>query len=73
VRASNALCLALLFISCQGHAEDFRGRVVGITDGDTISVMHSGRAEKIRHCIYVFDLSKIANLNKELELDSLVP
>src|SRR5207245_8039450 len=27
---------------------DFAGRVVGITDGDTISVMHNGRAEKIR-------------------------
>jgi endonuclease YncB( thermonuclease family) len=26
----------------------FSGKVVGITDGDTISVMHNGRAEKIR-------------------------
>jgi len=26
----------------------FSGRVVGVTDGDTISVMHNGRAEKVR-------------------------
>src|SRR2546422_9117216 len=26
----------------------FTGKVVGVTDGDTISVMHNGRAEKIR-------------------------
>ena len=45
---SKALCLALLVISCQVHAEDFRGRVVGITDGDTISVLQDGRREKIR-------------------------
>jgi micrococcal nuclease len=29
-------------------AADFTGRVVGISDGDTISVLHDGRAEKIR-------------------------
>src|SRR5437667_11457485 len=27
---------------------DFSGRVVGISDGDTIKVMHNGKAEKIR-------------------------
>jgi len=27
---------------------DFSGRVVGISDGDTIKVLHNGRAEKIR-------------------------
>src|SRR5438445_5979572 len=27
---------------------DFSGRVVGISDGDTIKVMHNGAAEKIR-------------------------
>src|SRR5690349_14026062 len=48
VDVSNTLCLTLLFVSCQGHGGDFRGRVVVITDGDTISVMHSGKAEKIR-------------------------
>ena len=29
-------------------AADFTGRVVGISDGDTISVMHGTRAEKVR-------------------------
>src|SRR5688572_1529909 len=28
--------------------EDFVGKVVGIADGDTISVMHDGKAEKVR-------------------------
>ena len=27
---------------------DFSGRVVGVSDGDTIKVLHNGRAEKIR-------------------------
>jgi endonuclease YncB( thermonuclease family) len=27
---------------------DFTGKVVGVTDGDTIKVMHHGKAEKIR-------------------------
>ena len=30
------------------RAADFTGRVVGISDGDTISVLHDGRAEKVR-------------------------
>ena len=30
------------------HADDFSGCVVSISDGDTITVMHSGRGEKIR-------------------------
>jgi micrococcal nuclease len=30
------------------YAEDFTGRVVAITDGDTIKVMHDGAAERIR-------------------------
>jgi micrococcal nuclease len=29
-------------------AEDFTGKVVAITDGDTIKVMHNGAAERIR-------------------------
>jgi len=40
------------FILClhisTAFAADFTGKVVGITDGDTIKVMHNGRAEKIR-------------------------
>ena len=30
------------------QAEYFSARVVGVSDGDTISVMHDGRAEKIK-------------------------
>src|ERR1700730_8669021 len=30
------------------YAEDFTGKVVGITDGDTIRVMHNGAPERIR-------------------------
>jgi micrococcal nuclease len=29
-------------------AADFTGRVVSISDGDTISVLHNGRVEKVR-------------------------
>jgi endonuclease YncB( thermonuclease family) len=29
-------------------AEDFTGKVFGVADGDTLSVMHQGRAERIR-------------------------
>src|SRR5262249_51178302 len=29
-------------------AEDFSGKVVGISDGDTIRVLHEGRAERVR-------------------------
>lgn len=31
-------------------AAEFKGLVVGVADGDTISVMHRGRAEKVRLC-----------------------
>ncbi len=45
-RRSSALVLTLLFVS--PAFADFSGRVVGVTDGDTIKVMHNGMAEKIR-------------------------
>ena len=31
-----------------GLAAEFTGKVVGVTDGDTIEVLHNGRAERIR-------------------------
>src|SRR2546425_6717743 len=44
--------LASLFVasfhSPLSLAADFSGRVVGISDGDTIKVLHNGKAEKIR-------------------------
>jgi len=41
-----AVVIVLLFVS--PAFADFSGRVVGVTDGDTIKVLHNGRAEKIR-------------------------
>jgi micrococcal nuclease len=38
----------LLWLAAPVSAEDFSGRVVAIADDDTISVMHDGRAEKVR-------------------------
>jgi len=32
----------------RGFATDFTGRVVGVIDGDSIRVMHDGKAEQIR-------------------------
>src|SRR5216684_2533057 len=41
------LLVLLLFVAPPAFA-DFSGRVVGVSDGDTIKVLHNGRAEKIR-------------------------
>jgi endonuclease YncB( thermonuclease family) len=38
----------LLLLAAPVSAEDYSGRVVDISDGDTISVLHDRRAEKIR-------------------------
>jgi endonuclease YncB( thermonuclease family) len=38
----------ILTFASQAIAEQFTGKVVGVTDGDTIKVMRSGKAEKIR-------------------------
>jgi endonuclease YncB( thermonuclease family) len=45
--------VALWVVSCVvaagvAGAEEFAGRVVGITDGDTIKVLRAGRAETVR-------------------------
>jgi endonuclease YncB( thermonuclease family) len=46
------MCLALLaWLLCFASfafAEKFTGQVVGVSDGDTIKVLHNGKAEKIR-------------------------
>jgi micrococcal nuclease len=44
------LCLfAPALLACQlALGEDFSGLVVGVSDGDTITVMHDGKAERIR-------------------------
>ena len=46
-RQPNILLFALLILPWPALA-DFSGRVVGVSDGDTIKVLHNGRAEKIR-------------------------
>ena len=46
LRLRQILSLLLLVGSCLGA--DFSGKVVGITDGDTIRVIHDGAAERIR-------------------------
>ena len=38
----------LLCLTCVPALADFSGPVVSVLDGDTISVMHNGRAEKVR-------------------------
>ncbi len=42
------LFLGIALIASQALAADFTGRVVGVSDGDTITVMHSGKGERIR-------------------------
>jgi len=39
---------AVLLAVASLHAESFVGKAVGISDGDTIKVMHNGKAERIR-------------------------
>ena len=41
------LAIAIPLLFCVSAA-DFSGRVVGISDGDTITVLHKGQGEKIR-------------------------
>ena len=41
------IILSLLFVSPL-WAEEFSGKVVGVSDGDTIKVMRLGRAERVR-------------------------
>ena len=42
------IVLLLLSIPISSQAETFTGKVVGVADGDTISVMREGRAVKVR-------------------------
>ena len=40
-------CLAILRLPSTEVTEEFRGRVVGVSDRDTITDLYDGRAEKI--------------------------
>ena len=42
------LAIAVLVLAVPSPGEDFQGKVVRILDGDTIEVLHSLRAERIR-------------------------
>ena len=42
------LFFSLALITSQTLAADFTGRVVGVADGDTITVLHSGKPVRIR-------------------------
>lgn len=45
-----ALVILLLanFAAPSAFASDFSGRVIGVSDGDTVKVLHNGKAKKIR-------------------------
>ncbi len=42
------LLSSLLLLVLPALAADFTGRVVGVSDGDTITVLHNGQGERIR-------------------------
>lgn len=48
IRSGHWRFVLLLLLPSLAFAESFSGKVVGVSDGDTISVMRSGRAEKVR-------------------------
>ncbi len=45
--ATLPLFFSLALITSQTLAADFTGRVVGVADGDTITVLHNGKGERI--------------------------
>lgn len=47
-RFGNILFISFLCFVGVLRGEEFSGKVVGVMDGDTIKVMHDGKAEKIR-------------------------
>ncbi len=46
--ATLPLFFSLALITSQTLAADFTGRVVGVSDGDTITVLHNGKGERVR-------------------------
>jgi endonuclease YncB( thermonuclease family) len=47
-RSFLAVSVTLILLPVTVAFADFSGRVVGVTDGDTITVLHDGKGEKIR-------------------------
>src|SRR3990172_3719128 len=48
MRVAKVIITGILLSRVSASARDFSGRVVGIADGDTLSVMHDGHAVKVR-------------------------
>ncbi len=46
--ATLPLFFSFALLTNQTLAADFTGRVVGVADGDTITVLHNGKGERIR-------------------------
>ena len=46
--ATLSLFFSFALLASQTLAADFTGRVVGVADGDTITVLHNGKGERIR-------------------------
>ncbi len=46
--SSLTLTLLIFMFSLSASAEGFTGQVVRVVDGDTIEVMHLGKAERVR-------------------------
>ncbi len=46
--ATLSLFFSFALLTSQTLAADFAGRVVGVSDGDTITVLHNGKGERIR-------------------------
>ncbi len=46
--ATLPLFFSFALLASQTLAADFTGRVVGVADGDTITVLHNGKGERIR-------------------------
>ncbi len=47
-RSALLLLISTLWYFSSALAADFTGRVVGVSDGDTITVLHNGKGERIR-------------------------
>ncbi len=47
-RSALLLLISTLWYFSSALAADFTGRVIGVSDGDTITVLHNGKGERIR-------------------------
>jgi len=48
VNCRSLLLIFLLLFTVQANAASFTGKLVKVLDGDTVEVMHDGKAERIR-------------------------